>query len=208
MRVCTPSGRLGWWPKWPQSSCDFRMIDRHHPTNFWARDDLAAADGATALASVQPCMFPKSLTDSWSPSAEHRISIAVDGVWRFLTLLPPDNCQAGKKTANRIISQWFYMDLHGSIHNLYGFTWFLIAFALILIGLYTFILIYVYFYAFLYIYMRCWCVYGLGVACKHAAGVFFPATNEFPDLLTMSILEIVRIVRISAFVDLGISGPV
>ena len=41
------------------------------------------------------------------------------------------------------------------------------------------------------------------MAYKRAAGVFFPGKTTFPDFLTMSILETVRIVRISISMDLG-----
>ena len=41
------------------------------------------------------------------------------------------------------------------------------------------------------------------MAYKRAAGVFFPAKKAFLDFWTMSILEIVRIVRISVFMDFG-----
>ena len=47
------------------------------------------------------------------------------------------------------------------------------------------------------------CVYELGVASKRAAGVFFLGKTTFPDFLTMSIPEIVRIVRISISKDFG-----
>ena len=55
---------------------------------------------------------------------------------------------------------------------------------------------------FLYVYAF-FMVYELGVACKRAAGVFFRQQKAFSDLLTMSILELDRIVRISVFMDFG-----
>ena len=47
-------------------------------------------------------------------------------------------------------------------------------------------------------YLRAWC--GLQ-ACRRR--LFFVGKTTFPDLLTMSILETVRIVRISISMDLG-----
>ena len=41
------------------------------------------------------------------------------------------------------------------------------------------------------------------MAYKRAAGAFSPGKTTFPDFLTMSILETVRIVRISISMDLG-----
>ena len=41
------------------------------------------------------------------------------------------------------------------------------------------------------------------MAYKRAAGAFFSGKTTFPDFLTMSILETVRIVRISISMDLG-----
>ena len=46
-------------------------------------------------------------------------------------------------------------------------------------------------------------VYDLGVAYKRAAGALPPAKTVLPDLGIMSILGIVRIVRISIYIDLG-----
>ena len=47
------------------------------------------------------------------------------------------------------------------------------------------------------------CVYELGVASKRAAGAFFLQKKAFPDFLTMSIAEIVKIVRFLGFMDFG-----
>ena len=41
------------------------------------------------------------------------------------------------------------------------------------------------------------------MAYKRAAGAFFHGKTTFPDFLTMSLLETVRIVRISIPMDLG-----
>ena len=46
-------------------------------------------------------------------------------------------------------------------------------------------------------------IWELGVAYKRAAGAFFLEKTTFLDFLTMSILETVRIVRISISMDLG-----
>ena len=57
-------------------------------------------------------------------------------------------------------------------------------------------MVYVDLYTFWYVFMRFWCVYELGVACKRAAGAFYLGEKAFQDFWTVSILEIVRIVRI------------
>ena len=58
-------------------------------------------------------------------------------------------------------------------------------------------------YVVLCVYIRFLCFYELGVASKRAAGAFFLEKRALPDLLTMSILGIVRIVRISVSMELG-----
>lgn len=81
-----------------------------------------------------------------------------------------------------IVFDWFCIDLHWLLATYIHLCWFLCAF--------------MYLHALL---MCLWARCGLQASRRHV----FPGKETFPDSLTMSILEIARLVRISIFMDVG-----